>query len=80
MLREGVIDRLSLVIAPITVGGVLTPSLFGGESINNLNDICTLKLESIEQLENSYIYLIYKVVYTKITNKRNNYDAISLFK
>ncbi len=63
-LRESLIDAADLVIAPLFVGGTDTPSLIGGISAENheeLSFLRTLKLESCEVLENSYIRLRYTV-------------------
>jgi 2,5-diamino-6-(ribosylamino)-4(3H)-pyrimidinone 5'-phosphate reductase len=65
LLRLGLIDRVSIVIAPCLVGGRNTQSLIGGESLHNeedLRNIKALKLITSSTLENSYINLVYKVL------------------
>lgn len=62
-IREGLIDYVSIVIAPCLIGGSKTQSLIGGESIHteeDLRNIRTLDLVSCIQLNNSYIHLTYK--------------------
>jgi 2,5-diamino-6-(ribosylamino)-4(3H)-pyrimidinone 5'-phosphate reductase len=62
-IREGLIDYVSIVIAPCLIGGSKTQSLIGGESIHteeDLKNIRTLDLISCTQLNNSYIHLMYK--------------------
>lgn len=64
-LRLGLIDRVSIVIAPALIGGRNTQSLIGGESLHtqaDLKNIKALKLIKNETLKNSYLHLVYKVI------------------
>ncbi len=64
-LREGLIDHISLVIAPLLVGGATTPTLIDGEaihSINELQNIKALELISCTLLKHSYLHLRYNVI------------------
>lgn len=64
-LRLGLIDRVSLVIAPCLVGGKNTQSLIGGESLHTKEDlkkIKALKLVKCSLLKNSYLHLEYEVI------------------
>lgn len=64
-LRENLIDYVNIVIAPLLVGGIDTSTLIDGESITSKNELSKLKaLELIEcnKLDNSYIFLKYKVI------------------
>lgn len=64
LIREGLIDRVSLVIAPCLVGGKNTSTLMDGESLSSLKElkyIKALKLQKVNRLKNSYIHLIYYV-------------------
>jgi len=64
LLRENLIDRLSLVLAPALIGGKNTSTLVDGESLiseNDLKNIKSLKLKSAEKLRNSYLHLIYYI-------------------
>jgi 2,5-diamino-6-(ribosylamino)-4(3H)-pyrimidinone 5'-phosphate reductase len=64
LIREGLIDRISLVISPALIGGKDTPSLVDGESLKTLNDlkkIKTLKFLKINKLKESFIHLVYEV-------------------
>ncbi|MBI2032174.1 MAG: dihydrofolate reductase family protein [Candidatus Levybacteria bacterium] len=64
-LRLGLIDTVSIVIAPSLVGGSKTQSSIGGESIHSekdLQNIRPLKLVKNETLKNNYIHLVYKVL------------------
>lgn len=63
-VREGLIDRLLLVVAPAMVGGKNTASLMDGESLHSEDELFKIKsLELIQAkpLQNSYLLLEYKV-------------------
>lgn len=63
-VREGLVDRVIVVVAPCLVGGKNTPSLVGGESLHapqDLSKIKSLELVQAKPLENSYLLLEYKV-------------------
>ncbi len=63
-VREGLIDRLLLVVAPAMVGGKDTATLMDGESLHSESELFKIKsLELIQAkpLENSYLLLEYKV-------------------
>lgn len=63
LIRDGLVDYLSVVVAPLVVGGRDTSTLVDGESLKEMSELSTLKpLELIEanKLENSYIHLVYK--------------------
>lgn len=65
-LRLGLIDYVSLVIAPCLIGGSNTQSLIGGESLHTaetLSQIKALELLEAQQLHHSYIHLRYKVLH-----------------
>jgi len=65
LLRQGLIDHISIVLAPCLVGGKDTSSLIDGESLHSKQDLINikpLKLISCEQLDNSYLHLKYDVL------------------
>ena len=65
LLRNNLIDHVSLVIAPCLIGGKNTASLIDGESLHaqkELGDIKSLKLKQCNVLKNSYLHLRYDVV------------------
>lgn len=65
LLREGLIDRVLLVVAPALIGGKDTPMLIGGESLHTAEDLSVirpLKLKQAKLLEDSYLLLEYDVV------------------
>ena len=64
-VREGLIDYLSIVIAPVLVGGKTTPTLIDGESLHKQNELFklkALKLVKVKKLKHSYIHLVYNVI------------------
>lgn len=64
-LRLGLIDRVSIVVAPCLIGGKDTQSLIGGESLHTEKDLKKIKaLEIIkcDVLESSYLHVQYKVI------------------
>ena len=64
-LRLGLIDLVSIVIAPCLIGGKDTPSLVDGESLKNESElfkIKPLKLKACDKLEHSYLHLEYDVI------------------
>lgn len=65
LLRLGLIDRVSLVIAPCLIGGKETQSLIGGESLHTVEDlkkIKALELTKCDILKDSYLYVHYTVI------------------
>lgn len=65
LLRAGLIDQVSIVIAPCLIGGKDTSSLVDGESLHktkDLVDIKTLKLIEVNTLEHNYLHLVYNVI------------------
>ena len=65
LIREGLVDYISVVVAPIIVGGRDTSTLVDGESLtklSELNKLRPLELVSYKQLDESYLHLQYKVL------------------
>lgn len=63
-LRLGLIDAISIVIAPCLIGGEKTQSLIGGESLHTtdeLKKLKVLKLIKSELWEHNYLHLLYEV-------------------
>ena len=64
-LREDLIDYVSVVVAPVLVGGRDTPTLIDGDAISSPNELSAIRpMELLEckVLDNSYIHLQYKVI------------------
>lgn len=65
LLREGLIDNLSIVVAPLLVGGRTTSTLIDGEPLASQHDLLhlrALELEQVKTLDNSYLHIRYKVI------------------
>ena len=64
LVRAGLVDRLSIVLAPVIVGGKDTPSLVAGESLHavgELGKVRALRLVAADVLKDSYLHLRYDV-------------------
>ncbi|MFA6296465.1 MAG: dihydrofolate reductase family protein [Patescibacteria group bacterium] len=64
-LRNKLIDKILIVVAPALIGGKETASLIGGKSlssIDELKEIKALKLVNVKKLKDSYVYLKYDVI------------------
>lgn len=64
ILRLGLINNISVVVAPILIGGRDTSTLIDGDSITSFQDLQklrTLELVNIKQLEDSYVHVKYRV-------------------
>lgn len=65
LLREGLIDKLSIVVAPALIGGSDTATLIDGKSLQEeteLKDIKALKLIDVVKLNDSYVHMKYEVL------------------
>lgn len=65
LVREKLIDRVSVVIAPCLIGGKDTPTLIDGESLHKESELLhvkALKLTKCEPLKDNYVLLEYDVV------------------
>ncbi|MCM3236131.1 RibD family protein [Heyndrickxia oleronia] len=60
-LRQGLIDEISLVIAPLAIGGKHTPTLFDCDDLQRLDDITKLELQNIKPIGKGSVWLHYKV-------------------
>ncbi len=64
LVREGLIDRVLLVVAPALIGGKDTSTLMDGDSLHSQDDLSkikTLELVQAKPLNDSYLLLEYKV-------------------
>ena len=64
LLRNGLIDRIKIVVSPCLIGGKQTPTLIDGESIKTVKELSLikiLKINQVKKLKNNYLLLEYKV-------------------
>ena len=64
-LRNKLIDKISIVVAPTLIGGKDTPSLIDGKSLSSVKELSlikALKLTEVEKLNDSYLHLKYDVI------------------
>lgn len=61
-MEKGLIDELSLVLAPIADGAVNTPTLFETEANFTENPIMKFKLKNVERLDGNGLWLRYETV------------------
>jgi len=69
LVRNGLIDHLLIVIAPLLIGGKTTPTLVDGRSFQTeaeLMGIKALQLTKCEALKKSYVCLEYDVIQNTI--------------
>lgn len=65
LMRSGLINYISLVVAPVMIGGRDTAALLGGPSLESDDDLMLIKpleLVSADKLNDSYLHLRYKVL------------------
>lgn len=73
-LRLGLVDNVSIVVAPCLIGGRDTQSLIGGEALHteeDLKKIKALELLKCDVLENSYLHIQYRVINDTKISERN---------
>ena len=64
LVREGLVDFVDVVVAPVLVGGRDTPTLVDGPSLTSIDELsrlCALELLGCEALRDSYVRLRYRV-------------------
>ena len=65
LLRLGLINNLSIVVAPVLVGGRDTPTLIDGDSLMTVEDlqkIRSMRLIETRTLNDSYLHLKYEIL------------------
>ncbi len=71
-LREKLIDEVSIVVAPVLIGGKDTHTLIDGRTLETDEDlkyVKALELINMDKLKNSFLHLKYKIINeTKIKN------------
>lgn len=75
LLRLGLIDEMSIVVAPLAIGGAGVSTLFDGEAIHSVDELTKLRaldLVSCTLLKDSYIHLRYKVIQQTVVDANKN--------
>ncbi len=63
-LRQGLIDEISLVIAPLAIGGRDTPSIFDCDDLKDIEGVTKLVLNKVKTVGNGSVWLNYTVLNT----------------
>jgi riboflavin biosynthesis pyrimidine reductase len=61
-LRKDLIDEISLVIAPLAIGGTSTPSIFDSENLKDIGDATNLELKNMKPVSDGAVWLQYTVI------------------
>jgi 2,5-diamino-6-(ribosylamino)-4(3H)-pyrimidinone 5'-phosphate reductase len=61
MLRQGLVDEVSIVISPSLVGGTSPKTLFVAQDLMSEEGVIPLTLISMERLKERYVWLRYKI-------------------
>jgi 2,5-diamino-6-(ribosylamino)-4(3H)-pyrimidinone 5'-phosphate reductase len=59
-LRQGLIDEFSIIIAPVAIGGIKTPTIFDCSDLTEVTGITELELIKSEVIDNKLIWMYYK--------------------
>ncbi|XXM73089.1 RibD family protein [Lysinibacillus sphaericus] len=60
-LRQGLVDEISLVFAPLAIGGTSTPALFDSADLPDLSGAARLELKHVESVGNGSLWVRYAV-------------------
>ena len=62
LLREGLVDEISLLIHPCLVGGTTPRSLFVAPDLTSADDVIDVRLAHVEELRDGVVWLRYEVI------------------
>jgi 2,5-diamino-6-(ribosylamino)-4(3H)-pyrimidinone 5'-phosphate reductase len=62
LLRDGLVDEVSVLLSPCLVGGTKLRSIFVGPELTSAEGVIDLRLERMEKLDGDVVWLLYKVV------------------
>jgi 2,5-diamino-6-(ribosylamino)-4(3H)-pyrimidinone 5'-phosphate reductase len=62
LLRQGLVNEISVLIEPYLVGGVTAKSIFHEEDLKTPDGVINLKLTHFEKLQDHIIWLKYEVL------------------
>jgi len=61
LLREGLVDEINILVCPVVIGGMGTPSLFDSPGLKPDDWPTKLKLISVKDFEEGHVWLRYEV-------------------
>lgn len=79
LLRQRLIDHLTVIVAPLLVGGKATSSLVDGDSLRcekELVNLKALKLSGCVVLDHSYIRLDYDVIQNTVVDTTQGFQSL----
>ncbi|NLJ49300.1 MAG: RibD family protein [Candidatus Atribacteria bacterium] len=62
LLREGLVDEVSILINPSLVGGTTPQSFFKASDLTSYEGVIKLKLLSVEKVTEDIVWLLYEVI------------------
>ncbi len=62
LLREGLIDEVSVLISPKMVGGKNSRTIFDAPDLTSFDGVVNLKLTHMEKIKENYVWLRYQVM------------------
>jgi 2,5-diamino-6-(ribosylamino)-4(3H)-pyrimidinone 5'-phosphate reductase len=62
LLREGLVDEVSVLLSPCLVGGTELRSIFIAPELASAEETIDLRLQRMEKLDGDVVWLLYKVV------------------
>jgi 2,5-diamino-6-(ribosylamino)-4(3H)-pyrimidinone 5'-phosphate reductase len=65
LLREGLVDEVSILISPFLIGGTSLRSIFRARDLTSVEGVIRLKLLNVEKMKDDIIWLRYKVIRKK---------------
>lgn len=65
LLREGLVDEVSILISPSLVGGTSQRSIFRARDLTSAEGVIRLKLLDVKKMKNDILWLHYKVIRKK---------------
>jgi 2,5-diamino-6-(ribosylamino)-4(3H)-pyrimidinone 5'-phosphate reductase len=63
MLRQKLVDELSVLISPQITGGTSPKTIFSAPDINSVKDVIDLKLIEVKNIEGDYVWIKYKIIF-----------------
>lgn len=67
LLRNGLVDEVSVLISPYLIGGMTPKSLFQAPDLTNAIGVIGLQLSSTEELRDDIVWLRYKILHSEET-------------